>query len=183
MKYDVYYARKHDRMYDNITECLSEGVCADKSLNLLTRDKLFDLMFDYNQTCIICESEDELVDALFGMHTRDDYTITRECQNIILAIHPHLDEDTLAFNLRTHELRRVRYVEIDTVHLYNTDDCKSSAQKYGYVSIIDECWDRKEVIPFHPESSNYKFGNFHFGSALGVHPKYGKIAFHDLCDF
>lgn len=126
----------------------------------------------YTVNSQVLSSEEALVDFLFILHMDQDQEVCRESR-YMTKIRPHVEVGDLVLNLNTHELRRVRVVGENYIHL-NNSDYPHDLQGNGYVPIVDEVWDRADVIPVHMEEYQDR-ATYYYGSPLGVHPKYKEM--------
>ena len=177
MKIDVYFRRKYDARYH---ELLSQH------LQVFDKTSTSRELRTYEWGVTTVDSEAELVEVLFWLHSDEDYSIARTTQ-YETAILPHIpinDSDTLVLNLDTHEIRVPRSVDKENVTVYNHDNIGSSYQSHGYVAIIPEIWKRDRCIPVSTEElRDMECRNYYYpGSPLGQHPEYQSVAMADLCD-
>jgi len=184
MKFDIYYKKNEDNAYTEICKKLDEGHSDDSWINQLGEEQLNNLLDGYQWFKMsVCENPEQLTDFLFMLHSQADGSITANTLYKTVIV-PHLEKDQLVLNIETHQIRAIRDIEMSRVTVYNHDDKNSSSQKWGYVRIIKEVWDRSKCIPVDMENANWDdIHHFSYGSALGKHEKYDDIAYQDMCEW
>lgn len=124
-------------------------------------------------------SEKGLLDIISLYFLDENMEISRKSpkcgeHDVYLKIYPHLERYDLVLNKYTMQLRRVDYVDMDRVKIFNTDDKhKAELQRGGYILSKNGEWDRDDIIPISYDNLHCEI--YYPGSSIGKDKDFNKM--------
>lgn len=144
-----------------------------------------------NEEPIKATSDMGLLDIISSLYMDEDQKITRSTpifngeENINIVIYPRFEIGGLAFNKKTHEIRRVKDVGIHWLDLFNTDDkYKADLQRNGYILSKHREVQKEDWIPISenktPDNPRPIGNIYHPGSVLGKDKDFDRMEYEGM---